>query len=83
MCIEAQTAKPKDQYLLLRSLNEVIVSLASSKAGTRQLPLNYQAEVRRIPEQLSFQASERTRAALVRPSFEGSMFSRTPSRARL
>ncbi len=40
-----QAKNPKDQYLLLKALNEVIVSISSGSTG-KQLSLAHQQEVR-------------------------------------
>lgn len=42
----AQASSPKDQYLFLRALNELFMSLAASPDGSQPLPPNYQSEVR-------------------------------------
>ena len=43
-----QAKNPKDQYLLLKALNEVIVSISSGSTG-KQLSLAHQQEVRWPP----------------------------------
>jgi hypothetical protein len=42
--MDLQAANPKDQYMLLRALNEVITSLDSHR-----LPANYQSQVGTSP----------------------------------
>lgn len=46
VCGALQAGNPKDQYLLLRALSEVLTSLAALPSGAAQLPPNCQSEVR-------------------------------------
>ena len=48
MSWRAQAKNPKDQYLLLKALNEVIVSLSSGLTG-KELSSGHQQEVWRLP----------------------------------
>ena len=53
-----QAKNPKDQYLLLKALNEVIVSLSTGLTG-KELSSDHQQEVCRLPV-CCIQASGRT-----------------------